>query len=52
MSIKIHQHELERRLREQGKGMFGSPEDCVLLDEIITMACEERRRPSKRQLAL
>lgn len=32
---------------EQGLGMFGSPEDSALLDEVVSIAFEERRRPSK-----
>jgi hypothetical protein len=39
-------------LFEQGFGLFGSPEDSALLDEVVSMAYEERRRPSQRQLAL
>jgi hypothetical protein len=31
----------------QGLGLFGSPEDAALLDEVVSMAYEERRRPSK-----
>ena len=32
---------------EQGLGLFGSPEDSALLDEVVSIAYEERRRPSK-----
>ena len=32
---------------EQGLGLFGSPEDSALLDEVVAIAYEERRRPSK-----
>lgn len=32
---------------EQGLGLFGSPEDASLLDEVVSIAYEERRRPSK-----
>jgi hypothetical protein len=32
---------------EQGLGLFGSPEDAALLDEVVAMAYEERRRPAK-----
>ena len=32
---------------EQGLGLFGSPEDSALLDEVVSTAYEERRRPSK-----
>jgi hypothetical protein len=31
---------------EQGLGLFGSPEDAALLDEVVSIAYEERRRPS------
>ncbi len=31
---------------EQGLGLFGSPEDASLLDEVVHIAYEERRRPS------
>jgi hypothetical protein len=32
---------------EQGLGLFGSPEDSALLDEVVAIAYEERRRPAK-----
>ena len=31
---------------EQGLGLFGSPEDAKLLDEVVHLAYEERRRPA------
>jgi len=31
----------------QGLGLFGSPEDAALLDEIVGIAYEERRRPTR-----
>jgi hypothetical protein len=34
--------------REEGLGLFGSPEDSALLDEVVAMAMEDRRRPSSR----
>ena len=37
---------------EQGLGLFGSPEDSALLDEVVAIAYEERRRPSKPEIAL
>ena len=37
---------------EQGLGLFGSPEDAALLDEVVSIAYEERRRPSKREPTL
>jgi hypothetical protein len=36
----------------QGLGLFGSPEDASLLDEVVSIAYEERRRPSKREATL
>lgn len=32
---------------EQGLGLFGSPEDAALLDEVVQLAYEERRRPGR-----
>lgn len=32
---------------EQGLGLFGGAEDSALLDEVVSIAYEERRRPSK-----
>ncbi len=37
---------------EQGLGLFGSPEDAALLDEVVSIAYEERRRPSKTEPSL
>lgn len=37
---------------EQGLGLFGSPDDAALLDEVVHMAYEERRRPSHPSAAL
>jgi hypothetical protein len=37
---------------EQGLGLFGSQEDAALLDEIVALAYEERRRPTKPLFAL
>ena len=31
----------------QGLGLFGSPEDAALLDEVVSLAYAERRRPSR-----
>ena len=39
-------------LFEQGLGLFGSPDDAVLLDEVVASAYEERRRPAKPSDAL
>lgn len=30
---------------EQGLGLFGSAEDAALLDEVVAIAYDERRRP-------
>jgi hypothetical protein len=37
---------------EQGFGLFGSPEDAALLDEVVAIAYEERRRPAGSSDAL
>jgi hypothetical protein len=31
----------------RGLGLFGSPEDAALLDEVVTIAYDERRRPGR-----
>ena len=36
---------------EQGLGLFGDPEDAALLDEVVAVAYEERRRPTKPPVA-
>jgi hypothetical protein len=41
-----------RSVFEQGLGLFGNPEDAALLDEVVSIAYEERRRPSKREPTL
>ena len=37
---------------EQGLGLFGSREDAALLDEVVSIAYEERKRPAKPSGAL
>jgi hypothetical protein len=37
---------------EQGLGLFGSPDDAALIDEVVHIAYEERRRPSRPSPAL
>ena len=32
---------------EQGLGLFGSPDDAALIDEVVQIAYEERRRPAR-----
>lgn len=32
---------------EQGLGLFGSPEDAALLDQVVSLAYEERRSPTE-----
>jgi len=34
-------------LAGQGAGLFGNPEDSALLDEVVSIAYEERRRPTR-----
>lgn len=36
----------------QGLGLFGSPEDSALLDEVVAIAYEERRRPGGSSVTL
>jgi len=35
---------------EQGLGLFGSPDDAALIDEVVHIAYEERRRPRRSSL--
>jgi hypothetical protein len=44
---QLLQQELVPSVFEQGLGMFGSPEDAALLDEVVSIAYEERRRPGR-----
>ena len=37
---------------ERGLGLFGSPEDAALLDEVVSIAYEERHLPSKQEPSL
>ena len=37
---------------EQGLGLFGSPSDAALLDDVVRLAYDERRRPSRSPDAL
>jgi Arc/MetJ-type ribon-helix-helix transcriptional regulator len=37
-----------RTIFEQGLGLFGSPEDAALLDDVVSIAYEERHRPTKQ----
>ena len=41
----------EATVFEQGLGLFGSPDDAALLDEVVHIADEERRRPSRPSAA-
>jgi hypothetical protein len=38
----------EATVFEQGLGLFGSPDDATLIDEVVHIAYEERRRSSRR----
>ncbi len=49
LRLRVPEHGLAGTVFEQGLGLFGSPEDSSLLDEIVSLAYEERRRPSKPQ---
>lgn len=42
----------EATVFEQGLGLFGSPADSSLLDEVVRMAYEERRRPGRPSVSL
>jgi hypothetical protein len=37
---------------EQGLGLFGSPDDAALIDEVVHIAYEERRRPPRPSATL
>lgn len=37
-----------RTVAEQGRGLFSSAEDAALLDEVVSQAYADRRRPSQR----
>ena len=37
---------------EQGLGLFGSPDDAALIDEVVQIAYEERRRPPRSSAVL
>jgi hypothetical protein len=39
-------------LAEPGIGLFGDSEDAALLDEVVALAYEERKRPSKNESSL
>jgi hypothetical protein len=41
-----------RTIAEQGLGLFGSPEDAALIDEVVSLAYADRRRPSQRKPTL
>jgi hypothetical protein len=42
-------HEPTHTVFEHGLGLFGSPEDAALIDEVVSIAYAERRRPSREQ---
>jgi hypothetical protein len=37
---------------DQGLGLFGSPEDAALMDQVVELAYEERRRPGRTPPAI
>jgi hypothetical protein len=49
---KLLAQELTPSVFEQGLGMFGSPEDAALIDEVVSIAYEERRRPTRPEPSL
>jgi hypothetical protein len=44
---QLPQHPASVTVFEQGLGLFGSPEDAALIDEVVSLAYEERRRPAR-----
>jgi len=42
----------ETTIFEQGLGLFGTPEDAALLDEVVELAYEERRRTARSSTTL
>jgi hypothetical protein len=44
---QLPEHTATTTVFEQGLGLFGSPEDAALLDEVVSLAYEERRRPTR-----
>ena len=44
--LRNHWQRAAKSVFEQGLGLFGSPVDAALLDEVVSMAYEERRRPA------
>ncbi len=46
LRVRLPEQRAAGTLFEQGLGLFGSPEDSALLDEVVSLAYEERRRPS------
>jgi hypothetical protein len=41
---------LDQTVFEQGIGLLGSPEDTALIDEVVSIVYEERRRPPELPL--
>lgn len=46
----MHSGQLDMTVLEQGLGLLGSAEDAALLDEVVQLAYDERRRPSSSVL--
>ena len=44
--VLIERQRSAKSVFEQGLGLFGSPEDAALLNEVVSLAYEERRRPA------
>ncbi len=45
--LSLRRPDARKKVFEQGLGLFGSREDSLLLDEVVSIAYDERRRPSK-----
>ena len=43
---------ISQSIFEEGLGLFGSPEDAALLDEVVQLAYEERHRSTSPSSAL
>jgi hypothetical protein len=46
LRVRLHEHRAAGAIFEQGLGLFGSPGDSALLDEAVSLAYQERRKPS------
>lgn len=49
---RVLEQELVPTVFQQGLGLFGSTADAALLDEVVSIAYEERRHPTRKAPAL